>query len=80
MHKLIKREITATVKTRLKNYPAVALLGARQVGKSTLAGMIIEQIIQINILFNCFSSLISELAVKKIIKLFINMALFPSRA
>ena len=44
MHKLIKREITATVKTRLKNYPAVALLGARQVGKSTLAGMIIEQI------------------------------------
>ena len=36
--------ITDTVKTRLKNYPAVALLGARQVGKSTIAGMVIEQI------------------------------------
>jgi hypothetical protein len=44
MHELIGREITDTVKTRLKNYPAVALLGARQVGKSTIAGMIIEQI------------------------------------
>ncbi len=44
MHELIEREITDTVKTRLKNYPAVALLGARQVGKSTLAGMVIEKI------------------------------------
>ena len=44
MHELIEREITDTVKTRLKNYPAVALLGARQVGKSTIAGMVIEQI------------------------------------
>ena len=44
MHELIGREITDTVKTRLKNYPAVALLGARQVGKSTIAGMVIEQI------------------------------------
>ncbi len=44
MHELIEREITDTVKTRLKNYPAVALLGARQVGKSTIAGIVIEQI------------------------------------
>jgi uncharacterized protein len=44
MHKLIQREITDTVKTRLKNYPAVALLGARQAGKSTIAGIVIEQI------------------------------------
>lgn len=44
MHNLIDREITETVKTRLKHYPAVALLGARQAGKSTLAGMVIEGI------------------------------------
>jgi len=44
MHNLIQREITDTVKTRLRNYPAVALLGARQVGKSTIAGMVMEQI------------------------------------
>ena len=44
MHELIEREIIDTVKTRLKNYPAVALLGARQVGKSTIAGMVIEKI------------------------------------
>jgi len=44
MHELIEREITDTVKSRLKTYPAVALLGARQAGKSTIAGMVIEQI------------------------------------
>ena len=44
MHGLIEREITDTVKARLKNYPAVALLGSRQVGKSTIAGIVIEQI------------------------------------
>ena len=44
MHKLIHRDITDSVKTRLNNYPAVALLGARQVGKSTIAGMLIEKI------------------------------------
>ncbi len=44
MHDLIQREITDIVKARLNNYPAVALLGARQVGKSTLAGMVLEQI------------------------------------
>lgn len=42
MHRLYEREITDTVKKRLKNYPAVALLGARQAGKSTLAGMVTE--------------------------------------
>lgn len=44
MHNLIPRQITDTVRTRLNNYPAVALLGARQVGKSTIAGMVIEEI------------------------------------
>ena len=42
MHKIYKREIIDTVKTRLNHYPAVALLGARQAGKSTLAGMLLE--------------------------------------
>ena len=42
MHKLIQREITATVETRLSHYPAVALLGARQTGKTTIAGMVLE--------------------------------------
>lgn len=44
MHNLVKREITTTVLNRLKNNPAVALLGARQVGKSTIAEMVISQI------------------------------------
>lgn len=43
MHKIIQREITATVIRRLKNNPAVALLGARQVGKSTIAEMAIKE-------------------------------------
>jgi uncharacterized protein len=42
MHELIQRDITTTVKTRLNHYPAVALLGARQTGKTTIAGMVIE--------------------------------------
>ncbi|MBU8911826.1 MAG: ATP-binding protein [Desulfobacterales bacterium] len=42
MHKIIERNITDTIIARLKTNPAVALLGARQVGKSTIAGMIIE--------------------------------------
>jgi len=54
MHELIEREITDTVKTRLKTYPAVALLGARQVGKSTIAGMVIEQIPKARLLLNKF--------------------------
>ena len=43
MHQTIKRNITDTIIDRLKTNPAVALLGARQVGKSTIAGMIIEK-------------------------------------
>jgi len=42
MHKIIERNITDTIIDRLNTNPAVALLGARQVGKSTIAGMIIE--------------------------------------
>ncbi len=44
MHTIVKRnDITSTILSRLNNNPAVALLGARQVGKSTLAGMVIEE-------------------------------------
>ncbi len=43
MHNIIPREITQTVNMRLSNFPAVALLGARQVGKTTLASMVIDQ-------------------------------------
>ena len=41
--KKIKRSITEKLLKRLANNPAVALLGARQVGKSTLAKMIVGQ-------------------------------------
>ena len=34
---MIKRHLATLIKERLKNYPAVALLGARQSGKTTLA-------------------------------------------
>ncbi len=34
---MIKRTLVHLIKARLKNYPAVALLGARQSGKTTLA-------------------------------------------
>jgi predicted AAA+ superfamily ATPase len=44
MHNLIPREIADTVTARLKHFPAVALLGARQVGKSTLAAMVMEPV------------------------------------
>ena len=43
MHGLIERQIKNTIIQRLNNNPAVALLGARQTGKSTLAGMIIKE-------------------------------------
>lgn len=39
----VKRSITEKLLKRLDNNPAVALLGARQVGKSTLAKMIVGQ-------------------------------------
>ncbi len=37
MHGYIERSITQKVLDNLQEYPVVALLGARQVGKSTLA-------------------------------------------
>jgi len=43
MHGYIERNILPGVIKRLQANPAVALLGARQVGKSTLAAMVIEQ-------------------------------------
>lgn len=43
MHKIISREITTTVSNRLSHFPAVALLGARQAGKTTLAGIVIKE-------------------------------------
>ncbi len=43
MHGLITRQCIPTIKSRLKNNPAVALLGARQVGKSTIAGLLIKE-------------------------------------
>lgn len=43
MHNLINRSCFPTVIDRLRTNPAVALLGARQVGKSTLAAMVIKQ-------------------------------------
>ena len=43
MHGLIERKCIPTIKSRLKSNPAVALLGARQVGKSTIAGLLIEE-------------------------------------
>lgn len=42
MHGIISRNITATIIDRLENTQAVALLGARQVGKSTLAEIILD--------------------------------------
>lgn len=44
MHNYLKRMITETVQKRLQTNPAVALLGARQVGKSTLAELILKGI------------------------------------
>ena len=34
---MVKRHLANLIKAHLKNYPAVALLGARQSGKTTLA-------------------------------------------
>ena len=44
MHRNIPRDILAVVQQRLAHYPAVALLGARQVGKTTLARQLVDQI------------------------------------
>lgn len=44
MHDYIGRDVlVSTIKKRLDSNPAVALLGARQVGKSTIAGILLKQ-------------------------------------
>ena len=43
MGKIVKRSIQEHIETRLKHNPVVALLGARQVGKSTLAKQILKK-------------------------------------
>ena len=43
MQRIIDRYLTATVKRRLQNNPAVAILGPRQSGKTTLAGQIVKR-------------------------------------
>jgi len=44
MHGYKERRITPVIMSRLQSNPAVALLGARQVGKSTVAQRVIQQI------------------------------------
>jgi len=46
MQGIINRNLTGTVKRRLKNNPVVAILGPRQCGKTTLAGQIVKRIKQ----------------------------------
>jgi len=43
MHGYISRQLTTVIESRLVNNPAVALLGPRQAGKSTLASVICEK-------------------------------------
>ncbi|MBW1671776.1 MAG: AAA family ATPase, partial [Deltaproteobacteria bacterium] len=43
MQELIKRYLADTVKRRLRNNPAVAILGPRQCGKTTLASQIVNK-------------------------------------
>lgn len=43
MHGYLKRNITQKVLDSIENYPVVALLGARQVGKSTLAKKVVSR-------------------------------------
>ena len=43
MQGIIERHLTGTVKRRLQNNPAVAILGPRQCGKTTLAGQIVKE-------------------------------------
>jgi predicted AAA+ superfamily ATPase len=46
MQGLIERQLTGTIKRRLQNNPAVAILGPRQCGKTTIAGQIVKKIKQ----------------------------------
>jgi len=43
MQGLVNRYLTAEIERRLKNNPAVAILGPRQCGKTTLAGQIVNR-------------------------------------
>ena len=43
MQEIIDRHLAGTVKRRLQNNPAVAILGPRQCGKTTLAGQIVKK-------------------------------------
>ena len=44
MQEIIDRHLAGTIKRRLQNNPAVAILGPRQCGKTTLAGQIVKKI------------------------------------
>jgi uncharacterized protein len=46
MQELIDRYLAGTIKRRLQNNPAVAILGPRQCGKTTLAGQIVRELKQ----------------------------------
>ena len=46
MQEIIGRHLAGTVKRRLQNNPAVAILGPRQCGKTTLAGQIVKKFSQ----------------------------------
>jgi len=46
MQGIINRYLADTIKRRLQNNPAVAILGPRQCGKITLAGQIVRKIKQ----------------------------------
>ncbi len=41
---MIKRMLESKIKSELKHFPAVAILGARQTGKTTLAKMLMQTI------------------------------------
>jgi len=44
MHGIVSRQLMVTIEKRLANNPLVALLGLRQVGKSTLANIICDNV------------------------------------
>ena len=46
MQDILDRQLNDAINARLQNYPAVAILGPRQCGKTTLAGQIVKNISQ----------------------------------
>jgi len=48
---MINLEVTEKLVTALRNSPAVALLGSRQAGKTTLASEIVKSVIKKPILY-----------------------------